>query len=76
MKFASKARRVAYRVRDAMLWFLTVWILLVEVRHHRRRVGHPNFEGHSDLISLLAKRPKHSHVDTVAACVPMKEVAT
>jgi len=22
-----------------MLWFLTVWILLVEVRHHRRRAG-------------------------------------
>src|SRR5580704_11400084 len=39
VNFASKPRRVAYWVRDAMLWFLTVWILLVEVRHHRRRAG-------------------------------------
>jgi hypothetical protein len=24
-----------------MLWFVTVWILLAEVRHHRRRAGEP-----------------------------------
>jgi hypothetical protein len=28
-------------VRNTMLWFLTVWILLVEVRHHHRRAGEP-----------------------------------
>lgn len=37
VKFARKLRRVAYGMRDATLWVLTAWILLMEARYYHRR---------------------------------------